>query len=233
MTKHCPVCDNDFESASKKQIFCSKKCAGIAKSLKHGNDPYIDKHKICEWCGAEFDIFPQRAKNRAHFFCSKACEGQWVRAHNPNYFPCVVCGKMVYKKPSQQKKNKTICCSIKCRGEYIKTAYLGENNPNYNNRGETSPLWKSDEKITNYGYKKIRKTTHPFADCDGFVFEHRLVAEKYLLTDENSVEINGTRYLSKEYVVHHIDHNKLNNDPSNLCVYTLAEHTRLHVLHQI
>ena len=63
MTKHCPVCDNDFESPSKKQIFCSKKCAGVAKSLKHENDPYIDKHKTCEWCGAEFDIFPQRAKN--------------------------------------------------------------------------------------------------------------------------------------------------------------------------
>jgi hypothetical protein len=89
--------------------------------------------------------------------------------------------------------------------EYRKTSMLGENNPNYGNKGSKNPLWKSDEKINSYGYKKIRCLDHPFKDCDGFVMEHRLVAEKYLLNDKNSIEVNGTRYLKPEYDVHHIN----------------------------
>lgn len=37
------------------------------------------------------------------------------------------------------------------------------------------------------------------------------------------------RKLTKNEIVHHIDGNKLNNDPSNLQVMTKAEHTRLHM----
>lgn len=45
-----------------------------------------------------------------------------------------------------------------------------------------------------------------------------MVAEKYLLTEENSIEINGQKYLSPDYDVHHIDFNRLNNDKNNLYV---------------
>ena len=38
------------------------------------------------------------------------------------------------------------------------------------------------------------------------------------------------RKLAKDEVVHHIDGNKLNNDPSNLQVMTRAEHSRIHML---
>lgn len=60
------------------------------------------------------------------------------------------------------------------------------------------------------------------------MFEHRLVAEKYLLTDENSIVVDGKRYLSKDYVVHHKDHNRQNNDVSNLVVLTKEDHVKLH-----
>lgn len=63
---------------------------------------------------------------------------------------------------------------------------------------------------------------------DGFVFEHRLVAEEYLLDDKNSVEIDGKRYLSRDYDIHHIDENKRNNSPDNLMVLTKSEHMSLH-----
>lgn len=84
------------------------------------------------------------------------------------------------------------------------------------------------KKITSYGYVKIRKSEHPFKDCDGFVFEHRLVAEKYLLTDKNSITINGKRYLKPEYDVHHKDENKLNNSKDNLQIMTRSEHISYH-----
>lgn len=61
------------------------------------------------------------------------------------------------------------------------------------------------------------------------VFEHRLIAEKYLLNDENSIEINGKKYLKPEFIVHHKDMNKINNEVSNLQIMTLKEHTSLHL----
>ena len=90
-------------------------------------------------------------------------------------------------------------------------------------------MWKSDKKESPYGYILVRFPDHPFANCDGFVFEHRLVAEKYLLTNENSVEVDGIRYLKKEFDVHHKDHNKKNNDPDNLMILTRSEHMKLHI----
>ena len=48
--------------------------------------------------------------------------------------------------------------------------------------------------------------------------EHRAVAEKML-----------GRSLRDDEVVHHKDHNKRNNDPSNLEVMTQSEHAKLHM----
>ena len=69
---------------------------------------------------------------------------------------------------------------------------------------------------------------HPFANIDGFVFEHRLIAEQNLLTDENSVVIQGQKYLRQAFVVHHKDGDRLNNAVDNLQVMTHSEHSRMH-----
>jgi len=47
---------------------------------------------------------------------------------------------------------------------------------------------------------------------------HRVIAEQRL-----------GRKLKPNEVVHHIDGDKLNNDPDNLCVMTRGEHARLHL----
>lgn len=104
----------------------------------------------------------------------------------------------------------------------------GKNNHQYGLKGRLNSSWKSDIKITNYGYRKIRSLKHPFKDCDGFVHEHRLVAEQFLLTKENSIEINGRFYLRPEYIVHHKDEDRLNNDPNNLEVMLKGKHSSFH-----
>lgn len=101
-------------------------------------------------------------------------------------------------------------------------------NHRYNLKGELCAAYKGKIEVIKNGYRFIRVKDHPFSNDQGFIREHRLVAEKYLLTKENSVKINGKRYLKPEYDVHHIDENKLNNDKDNLMVLTKSEHRVLH-----
>lgn len=180
----------------------------------------------CENCGKNIEIRHKKRLHAEHNFCSQKCFGEYMKKNNPNYLECPICGKLFYVKPSSQTGNN--CCSRKCLGKLRETLYLGENNPNFGNKGSLNPMWKSDERISKYGYRQIRCIEHPFRDKQDFVFEHRLVAEKYLLNDKNSVLINGKRYLSKDFHVHHIDFNRLNNSPENLCVMPKSLHIAFH-----
>lgn len=66
-----------------------------------------------------------------------------------------------------------------------------------------------------YGYYD---PTHTLANKDGLVYEHRLIASQMLGRDITASE-----------VVHHIDENKLNNDPTNLMIFkSKAHHTAFH-----
>ena len=187
--------------------------------------------RICNNCSKLILIRHKERMNRAYAFCCKKCEGEYIKKitnfkHKPNCI-CEQCGKVFYKKLGA-KKSKHNFCSKDCHYEFKKESFKGENNHQYGLKGSKNASWKSDEKITYYGYKKIRVLDHPFKDCDGFVFEHRLVAEEFLLTDENSIEIDGKKYLRRELVVHHIDENKLNNNPSNLKIMSAEEHMSYH-----
>lgn len=179
----------------------------------------------CDNCGKDVEIKHKSRLNRKNIFCSKKCEGQYRTILNCK---CEVCGKLFHRKPSYITKTKHLTCSKECNNKLRKVTYKGINNPQYGLKGQLNASWKSDKKITSYGYVKIRCLDHPFQDCDGFVFEHRLIAEKYLLTEENSVLINGKRYLKQTYSVHHIDENKLNNDVRNLKIMTKSEHMSYH-----
>lgn len=76
-------------------------------------------------------------------------------------------------------------------------------------RGENHPLWNGGTtKYNGYIYQRV--------DCKA-VKQHRKVMEDYL-----------GRKLRPDEVVHHKDHNRANNDISNLEVMTKSEHSRLH-----
>lgn len=150
--------------------------------------------------------------------------------HKDGYYncECKICGQKFHAKLSQIKRGGGKYCSQKChyiaKQEYMK----GEGNHQYGLKGSLNSSWISDVRITRYGYRAIRTPDHPFRDADDYVLEHRLIAEKYLLTDENSVEVNGKRYLSHEYVVHHINFDRLDNRVENLKVMKKSEHQRYH-----
>lgn len=144
---------------------------------------------------------------------------------------CPVCGKKFHLKPYAVKRSKTHYCSKSCQNEARKEYMKGQGNHQYGLRGELNDSWKGGRNLTQYGYIEVQCIGHPFAvGKEEYVLEHRLVAEKYFLTDENSIEINGQKYLKPEYVVHHKNHIRTDNRPENLEVMLKSKHSSIHSL---
>lgn len=81
-----------------------------------------------------------------------------------------------------------------------------------------NPNWKGGRTITSHGYVKIKNPNHPYSDVSGYVYEHRLVAEK-----------NIKRYLKPNEIIHHKDGDTLNNTMKNLEILNSPlEHRVLH-----
>lgn len=98
-------------------------------------------------------------------------------------------------------------CSKRCRGRH-KT-------------GNTSPVYKGGRTKHSRGYVLILTPKHPYKNIyNDYIFEHRLVMEKYL-----------GRYLMPEERVHHINGKKDDNRIKNLKLFAnIGEHMRFHCL---
>lgn len=100
------------------------------------------------------------------------------------------------------------------RGKLIKFA------PYHNVKGENHPRWKGGRMITSDGYISIWDPNHPFCNRKKRVPEHRKVLEEiYSKLFGVIIYINP-----KEFAVHHIDNNRLNNDPLNLELIRHTDH---------
>lgn len=122
---------------------------------------------------------------------------------------CVICGKRFLT----HRKTIKISCSIRCRSKRHRIAMAGR-------VGENSSNWKGGSCVIG-GRKYIYM---PLSDMLSkkrvHVNEARLIMSKIIgrkLKNGNNRE-----------VVHHVDGNKLNNEPSNLLLMTNSEHSRLH-----
>lgn len=180
----------------------------------------------CDNCGVEFKINPSRLKNKT-ICCSRKCAKELKIKQNLNC-KCEVCGKLFHRKPYHINKTKHLCCSKECANILKQTTYKGENNHQYGLKGELNSSYKGHNRKLKNGYYWVRVPNHPFCTDNYWVREHRIIAEKYLLNEENSIIINGQKYLSPEYDVHHINFDKLDNRVENLIVLTRSEHQKLH-----
>jgi len=85
-------------------------------------------------------------------------------------------------------------------------------------KGENSWNWKNGRVKNGDGYIYILIPEHPFACKSGYIFEHRLVMEKFL-----------GRYLTHEEVIHHINEIVDDNRIENLILFANSiKHTNYH-----
>lgn len=112
----------------------------------------------------------------------------------------------MHKSPSVLKKSKNTFCDQRCYSEYKRTLL-----------GEKAFRWKGGRYVDSRGYVMVYSPNHPNRNADGYMREHRLVMEGML-----------GRYLSPDEDVHHINHQKDDNRPSNLEVILKSEHGRKH-----
>lgn len=162
----------------------------------------------CLICGKDY----YRRGTRNFSTCSTECRKSYIskiqtgkkRGPNKNskgntihkdrqgqYKKCLVCQKEFYVFPGMLDKSKY--CSIECR-----------NKSNFWPKGKDCHTWKGGRsKSGEYVY--IKSSDHPNANCQGYVFEHRLVMEKHL-----------GRLLERNEEVHHKNQNKSDNRIKNL-----------------
>lgn len=165
----------------------------------------------CEFCGNT--VTKIRTPGNmivAPRFCSQKCnaasKSKNAKGTAPNSnFTCIVCGKEVftYRSPSQKNKNAPRFCSLQCLGKY--------------QEGNKNPAWTGGRHLQ-AGYIVVFYPDHPFADCKGFVYEHRLIMEQKI-----------GRLLQSLEVVHHINGKKTDNRPENLLLFkNNSEHLKFH-----
>ena len=152
--------------------------------------------------------------------CSTICRGIWVGRLRKSKQPrkqCKNCGTQFQIIESLLPSR--VFCTQKCQTTY--------------NSGKNHYRFKG-RKISAGGYIRVfYGKEHPFSDPIGYLFEHRFVVEQYLKKHDTQskylVEIDGEKYLSPQTIVHHKDHNKENNDVSNLVpVLSQKEHFEHH-----
>jgi len=94
-----------------------------------------------------------------------------------------------------------------------------------------------DARMDRNRYIQIKKPTHPFASKKGYVLEHRSICEEWLRINEPEhpglIEINGTKYLRREYEVHHCNRNRSDNRIENLVPLHGSVHNGVYNLKRI
>jgi hypothetical protein len=84
--------------------------------------------------------------------------------------------------------------------------------------GKDCPRWKGGVKRTGDGrYLAVMDKTHPSADVNGYVLEHRIIAEGLI-----------GRFLQPQEDVHHINGDHSDNRPENLQVMSRSDHMAIH-----
>lgn len=182
---------------------------------------------VCCICGEKFKVPPSRAHKATtcSHKCSVVYRAQGLMRDKVE-FRCPECGVTFFEHKSRAGWRRF--CSNECRN---KSAEYREDISD-RTQGEHNAMWKGGvtERLDGYLYENCCE--HPFAS-NGYVLQHRLVAERYLLKNNPLspclVAAGENLYLDPKLVVHHKNFDRKDNRIENLQIMTNGDHQRLHV----
>lgn len=148
--------------------------------------------------------------------CSRKCNAIYQNKRKSEIFVQPLCRQC--QKPVGKNSNRRVFCSVGCQHLWW--------------QGENHYRWNGGRKKHSEGYAYIKAPDHPFKDSEGYILEHRLIAEDFLvLTEPTSsllVTVDGVLRLRRDSVIHHKNHQKDDNRPSNLEILaSQSEHMRI------
>lgn len=167
--------------------------------------------RSCKTCNKKFYVFISIVKKGKGIFCSKKCRPspskgkQFVTKSN---HICITCNKEFTIYPSDRKRRTGIFCSRRCVRHSERTKQKISNSTKGLFCGENNPSYKGGRNNHSAGYCYILMHSHPFCNCRGYIFEHRLIVEKFI-----------NRFLTQNEMVHHINKIKDDNRPENLMAF--------------
>lgn len=198
----CEQCGAPFViTANTAGRYCSRTCWGEAIRKED------TKAKTCSACGTKF-----RPRLSTQKTCSRTC-GQADNRSTPLLESCPVCGQLFDKRRHIGQATCSRACGAKTRrvprNETCERCGGGIPFRSYNGRFcsrecRTAPI--GAQKKTMHGYMKVKVGgSHPYADRNGYIFEHRYVMEQLL-----------GRPLEPHETVHHVNGTRSDNRPENL-----------------
>lgn len=105
-------------------------------------------------------------------------------------------------------------------------AQRGEKSHRY---GKRATNWKGGRTKNVHGYIEVQAPDHPLAVRNGYIREHRLIAEQHLQATDPDSPFLLEGYLHPGADVHHVNDVKDDNRIENLEVMWRGQHTRHHL----
>lgn len=202
--KVCINCNEEFECVYDRAKYCSNKCKSAYRRK------YKGKIKKCLYCEKEF-LSLYHEGNGFTSFCSKKCSAKYFHKNmNNKYLICECCGtEFAFKGSTKAKYCKSCRKEIDKKLKIESDVRLGKTKLGFVGKGKNS---------------KKGKDHHSYKSGIGI---YRSIKYQYLIDCGLAIECENcgsTEFL----VVHHIDHNRKNNDIKNLQLLCRSCHIKLH-----
>jgi len=154
----CPTCSRVFDTEY-----------GVKQHHAKTHNESLSKVIVeCDYCGSEIERQDHHTQeyNYCDVQCKNAHHGERFSGKNHPCWSqveceCHICGRTVYRKPSQLEGQDNVYCSYDCHLEYQSKNQIGENHHNYNpnSSDEYGPNWHRQRR------KALERDNHKCQDC--------------------------------------------------------------------